>query len=297
MGASTAGDELAIWREELQLPERSLSRLRPPSPMADDVMKLRIRDERGHSSGVALCSSPGWPDMVARGVERARAARGALGDELGAVVLEPVREGRLDGRSYAVLPYHEPLPGGRLAWAFQRPRFRTAVADWLAEATARTARLPEGAELEAGFRAPLRALSELAGVSERVRAAAGEAFARLEGGWSPRHVLMHGDLWPGNVLRADNRFGFVLIDWAGSRTDGHGVFDLLRWAEATRLGAAPLRARLEVHCSQLDCDVADARSTLLGALARIASSLGEFPLDQFAAMAERCLDGLARAGA
>ncbi len=104
-------------------------------------MKLRIRDRQGRTVGVALCSSPGWPDMVARGTDRARRARGVLGDELGVVVLEPRLEGRLDGRSYAVLPYCEPLGTGRLLWPIQRRRVGRAFAGFTAEIRRRAGRV------------------------------------------------------------------------------------------------------------------------------------------------------------
>lgn len=306
MGASNAGEDLALWRNELvdflttafgEMPEQPLSLLRPPGPVLDDVMKLRIRDSAGRNVGVALCSSPDWPEMVARGVECGRRARASLGNELGAVVLAPRLEGRRDGRSYAVLPFCEPLDPKRLWWPIQRRRVRGAVSSWLTQATAHTSRALHGNELDANFRAPLLALSEMRGISSSIRRAAANSMDRLtSGGWTPRHVLMHGDLWEGNTLHGENRFGFVIIDWAGSRTDGYGIFDLVRWAISMRMSSRQLREELETHCKLLACDFEDARSTLLAALAALAADLNQFPLADYSAMADRCLGSLEQAG-
>ncbi|MBW2241212.1 MAG: phosphotransferase [Deltaproteobacteria bacterium] len=302
-----AEEDLDPWREELtgfltgafgELPERPLSLLHPAASVADDVMKLRIRDARGRTVGVALCSSPEWPDMVASGVKHARRAHNALGEDLGSAVLLPLHEGFRDGRSYAVLPFCEPLHPQGLLWPIQRFRIGSAVGHWLAAASARTTRPLDQDELEPNFRAPLRALSAMSGVSARLRGAAAHALARLDdGAWTPRHALMHGDLWEGNVLLSENRHGFVLIDWAGCKTDGYGIFDLVRWAASMRFGRRKLRAALAVHCEHLGCSFEDARSNVVAALAELGTNLNQFPREEFSAMADRCLDTLERAGA
>lgn len=301
-----AAEHLDPWREELadfltgafgELPEQPLSLLRPATHLADDVMKLRIRDARGRTVAVALCSSLQWPDMVARAVERARQASDALGEDLGSAVLLPEHEGCRDGRSYAVLPFCEPLATERLLWPIQRSRIGRAVGNWLAASGARTCRPLEPHELVTNFRNPLEALSRMNGVSERLQRAAAHALVRLnDAAWTPRHVLMHGDLWEANVLVAENRHGFVLIDWAGCKTDGFGIFDLVRWATSMRFPSRRLRANLAIHCKHLECDFEDARSNLLAALADLGTNLDQFPREEFSLMADRCLATLQRAG-
>ncbi|MCP5056363.1 MAG: phosphotransferase [bacterium] len=300
-----AAEDLDPWREELagfltgafgELPEQPLSLLRPATQRADDVMKLRIRDVRGRTVAVALCSSPEWPDMVARAVKRARQAFDALGEELGSAVLLPEHEGVRDGRSYAVLPFCEPLGTKRLLWPIQRSRIGSAVGSWLAASAAQTSRPLEREELESNFRNPLQALSAMKGVSARLQDAAAHALARLDdAAWIPRHAVMHGDLWEANVLISENRHGFVLIDWAGSKTDGYGIFDLVRWATSMRFPSRKLRAELATHCEHLECDLEDARSHLLASLADLGMNLDQFPRNEFSAMADRCLDTLERA--
>ena len=109
--------------------------LGPEKPVADDPAKLVVCDSRGRPAAVVLCASPVAPDLVARGMERARDAKRALGPELGSVILDPLGEGRLDGLSYTILPYREPLSNAWLTGRLQSRRLRPRVFSWLRHAT------------------------------------------------------------------------------------------------------------------------------------------------------------------
>jgi len=311
---------LDFWRNELATvlaealgnsSNHTLSLLCPPKPVADDFLKVLVQDSSDRRTAVALCSNPLSPDLVARGMRKAKSAKCSLGRELGCVILDPIVEGRFsgdhlwpvlgvhrgDGLSYSVLPYRKPFSDNRLLWRLQRRRISSSVLGWLSAATKKTARALRGQELEENFVAPLRHLAGMKDATDPIRRAAADTCNRIHRGhWQPRHVLMHNDLWKDNILIDRNPFGFVLIDWPGSRVDGYGIYDLLRLGEDIALSSSQLRRETENHCRHLSSEIGDARSHLLAALAELSTRLEHFPVGRFVRMATDCLSTLERMG-
>jgi aminoglycoside phosphotransferase (APT) family kinase protein len=276
------------------------------SDVADGTSVFTLSDGARSPRAVVLCSSPAAPDMVLRGTTRAAAAAHALGATLGRKVLVPLAEGRVHGLTYAVMPFCDGLSEAGPRWVVQRVLLRDPVLDWLASATERTAEDVGPGAVEEAFAAPLRHLASLAAVGGVIRAAAGDAAARIaSGAWVPRRVLMHGDLWKGNILirpRGDAGPGpwrqrFAVIDWPGSEVRGYAMFDLVRLALSLQVGPRRLGIEVARHCRALRCDRADAASHLLAALAHLALTLEHFPMDRFVRTAEVCYAALARASA
>ena len=274
-----------------------------PSALADGTTKLMVRDQSGAPAAVVLCASPVAPDMVARGMDRARLAREALGPELGRVICTPLAEGEVRGLSYTVLPYLRPLTDSRLGWRWQRFQLRPALFRWLRLATSSTVSEPSSEEVEDRFQAALSHLEALDTMPPEVQDAARHGLRRLdEGRWSPRFVLMHGDLWKGNVLIDDRDHAdrprrpwverFMIIDWPGAQIDGYGMYDLVRIAESLDLSRRGLRREVQAHCDALDCEVADAISHLAAALGFVGQNLEHFPMDLYVWMAKTCVDRL-----
>jgi hypothetical protein len=269
--------------------------------LADGTTVLLLRDARRRPRAVVLCSSPAAPSMVHRAMVRARLAKDALGESLGLPILDPLTEGTVDGRTFSVLPYCRPFSTFRPVWWMQRARLRPVLLDWLFRATERTARDVETDAIESTFGEPLRRLESLPQASGRVRSAAGVALEDLRSGaWRPRIVLMHGDLWTGNVLvrpstaGSPERWGerLVVIDWAGSEVSGHGMYDLVRLAQSLALSPRALRDEVLRHCRPLGCGAPHALHHLLAALGHVLTHLEFFPVDRFARMVVSCVTTL-----
>lgn len=281
-----------------------LSFLSSAAGVVDGTTVLLIRDAAGRPRAVALCSSPVAPDMVRRAMTRAHAAKAALGASTGAPILDPVTAGSVNGLSYAVLPYCGEFSRFRLARWYQRHRVRQPVLDWLFRVNQRSVRHVEPGAIDSRFAEPLRRLASLKELGGSARDAAKQAIGRLDAGaWVPGHVLMHGDLWKGNILfrpsgdpinsgKWSDRF--VVIDWAGSEIQGYALYDLVRFAESTALSDSGLRTEVARHCQLLGCDRGDAKSYLLAALGHIYMNLEHFPLPSFIRMSETCLATLER---
>lgn len=297
-------DELSLWLT-VPLADALASRygklhatsLSGGDMVADGTTVLLLSDSSKRPQAVVLCSAPIAPDMVQRAMHRAHQAKMALGELNGALILDTLAEGRIHGLSYAVLPYCNSISKLRAIRWTQRALLRPLMFDWLMRVTQSTMKCVEPAGIEFAFAEPLRRLTCLEMISDSLRAAAEHAAARLDrGAWLPRHVLMHGDLWQGNILIRTAgssaqrwRDRAVVTDWAGSKLDGHAIYDLIRLAQSMRLPIKDLRRQLVRHCHLLQCEPADARSHLLAALGGIMMSLEHFPMDRYTRMAESCL--------
>jgi hypothetical protein len=269
-------------------------------PLPDSSRKFMAFDHMHRHFAVVICSPPAKPELVSGNLEAKEQAIRALGPLNGAI-LQALRSGAVDGLSYAIYPFCQPMYRSRLAWALQRLWIRPEVLAWLRTATRATLEQPTDRDLEESFAVPLKHLSEWGETPAVVREEAGSALRRLEGGsWQPRFCFMHGDLWRDNILLAPGSRGwrrFVLIDWECCLVRGYGLFDLIRLAMTVRLKGRPLRREVRAHCQILGCDVTDARSYLMAAIAHFGMNLGYFSVDNFVKMTLDCLDRLDSAGA
>lgn len=266
----------------------------------DGTTVLLIRDSAGKPRAVALCSAPIAPDMVRRAMSHAREAKLLLGELVGSPILNPLTEGYVRGLSYAVLPYCADLSNHRTVWWLQRRLLRPLIFNWLWRVTECSVCDIEPAAIDHSFAEPLRRLASL---GDGFRVAARWATGRLDAGvWVPKHVLMHGDLWKGNILIRPKNYAdepwrerFVVIDWAGSETGGYAMYDLVRLSQSMRLTTGFLRNEVARHSRLLECEPVDAKSYLLAALGHIYMNLEHFPLSRFSRMAEDSFAILERA--
>ena len=169
-----------------------------------------------------------------------------------------------------------------------------AVFDWLRRATAATLASPSS-ETDAAFQRALLDVVQRVRMPRDLRTAAEDALQRLERAqWKPRHVLMHGDLWLGNILFALLSLvqiatrKFVVIDWPGGQVRGYPFYDLSRLctsvgSSARRYGASYWRTRI------LGCLARDVEANLLSALGHIGLELDRFPEERYIGMAVQCV--------
>jgi hypothetical protein len=300
-----AGAFAGPWRGVLDVPASALQVTRASRGRhVDSTTVFIVHDEAGRPQAAVLCSAAAAPDFVARAMRRSARAHAMLGSGAGSRVLLPLVEGQLSGLSCAVMPFCRNLSPPR-AWGWWQNRaLRPVIFDWLESVCRITASRPPAAALASSFEEPLAHLQRRPEASQRLRKLAGSALQRLrDGRWQPRHVLMHGDLWRGNImvrpaegpwvgLRWLDRV--VVIDWAGSRDDGYPLFDLIKIAVSLGVGDRRVRGELVRHCRLLACDEVDVGSYLAAALAGLLDRLENFPLADFLSMSEACIDALPR---
>lgn len=259
----------------------------------DATRKFILADQHRQIRGFAIVSSAYDPHTVTRAVESMRLAQAALGERVGRVVPRPLFHGHVDGLSLAVFPYYQSVKNKVLLGRLQLLRIREPLLRWLREVIELTSRAPADDHGVSAFREPLERIAADSRLSEAVRDRANRALARLNhGDWRPRHVLAHNDLWKGNILltaQADcPAYGFKVVDWAGARLNGFGIYDLIRIDESLVLSTRRLGRELSAHCDLLDCDVVDAWGHLLAALGHLSAHLNHFPDAAFVALAQRC---------
>lgn len=291
--------------------EAQLEHLAERKGIEDQTEKWFLVDSSGRRTAIAICSPQVAPGAVRDALVLADEARSTLGDSLGGVILRPLYIGHVRGVSFSILPYCHGVDGRGLSQKLVRLSVRGAVLRWLRAVTVRTAR---AADDPAAFLNALAALEGCADLDSGVRQHALTAARDLEQErWTPVHVLMHGDMWIGNVMMRDPMSvlklfsgggwrDLVIIDWGGAQIDGYAMFDLVRFLRTVRIGARRLRRELFSHCRALGCDVSTARAHLLCALGSIRMNLGCFPIDRFVQMANGCcevldiLNGTSQAG-
>lgn len=263
-----------------------------------------IGDAVSPTRAVMLLSAHASPLGVEQAMLRAAAAKEVLGAGLAGPILDPISVDRLNGLSYALLSYCRPLSHSRAVGWSQKMLLGSAPYDWLLRVNDRTlSEVPSG-KLTSSYLQPLQCMAGMARVREPLRAAATRAIARLEAGdWVPKSVLMHGDLWKGNILLKPSETqlslkrsseSFAVIDWGGSLLCGYPIYDIVRLAQSFRLSARALRSEIIRHCTVLRCESIDAQSYLVAALGDLAKMLDRFPLDRYLVLADACFTGLER---
>ena len=272
--------------------------------LVDSTSIFLASTARGDVLGAVMWSPEAAPEAVAYSMAKAEAASALLPPELASRVLVARAQGRVAGRSFALVPFCKPLGRVRPLWWLQRLPVREAVLEWLRWVCRTTARAVPPADVATAIQEPLTRLAAAEAATPGLRDLARAALVRLtDARWKPRRVLMHGDLWQGNLMvrapvgSADLDWArrVCLIDWGGSESEGYAIFDLVRAADALRVTPQRLQREVLAHCRALGCEPADAPSHLAAALAHVHSHLGEFPLERFVGMADTCRQTLQRA--
>jgi len=302
--AEDLGEELAGRLRGVFGPGRigRISLLCEPKDLADDSTKLLIESTSGSRLAVGHCSPTIAPGKSAHDAERMQAARAALGEELGRCVPEVLWEGEVGGTSCVVQPYFHPFSRSRVLYKMQRLALTPVLFDWLRRVAEKTAcDVAPDAELAAA----LGALSRAEGADAVVKESAAEAAERMaSSSWAPRRVLMHGDLWMGNVLcgrpgRVPLSWArpgrFTVIDWGGLRLDGWPFRDLITASASLAAPVRRLAAEVRAHARILGRPPEESRLHLAAALAELGADLGHFSYDRYIGATNSMMGDLDRA--
>lgn len=126
-----------------------------PDPAPDWKAKLLIRDRKGTPHAVIQWSAPLAPGLMTRTIERAAQIRHALSPDAAAAIIQPLDSGEIDGTSFAIWPFCEPITStGRFGKWISRRALTPPLFDWLdqvARDTARPARPEEIKRFERGL--------------------------------------------------------------------------------------------------------------------------------------------------
>jgi hypothetical protein len=249
--------------------------------LGDCAIVYRVDDKR-----VLKVSPAAFPNVAREMAEKADIARNCLGHGLSWAVAVVLSQWETDGVSCALFEELTTISKNRVKRFVQIKRVTPAVLSWLRDVAALDRGISNQGET------CLQALADCP--YERLREPAKAALARVQSGaFVPRSRIMHADFWVGNVmLDPTGARPFVLIDWRGSTIDGFPIFDLVKFAQSSRLSRKLLRAELGAHADRLGCDILETRSYLLAALGYIWIHLDQFPPDRFLTMGERCLAAL-----
>ena len=255
--------------------------------IADNPVKATIRDSSGNPYAFVLCSQPQYPSLVARGVAKAEAISNLLGRELGAALIRPLLVGTVDGVSYAILPWHRPMPASRLRRYLARTRIRGGVLSWLRQATSAAVAAHSSIDASTRYEYALQHLRTFPRLRADLRDSVEASMKRLEkGDWHPKHTFDHNDLSIDNLLLPHSNYrphyrGFVIIDWAGATECGFGIYDLIRFCTSAAIPTRVLARELRFHCNALHCELVDAKGHLLACLGNLYLNLECFPEDRY----------------
>lgn len=265
-----------------------------PRLVADHSDKYIAFSPDGEPLAIIVIAPKTHPRAVHEAAECADEALRRLGPELGKRVLSPWYVGQVDGSGFSITEFCQPFAAGRISGRWARWQIADSVFEWLRAVTSHTAQSTDELQRDELYMEPLSRMARHAAVRPADRAGALDALEALQGGrWSPKAVLCHYDFWMGNLLRerpgTQRTGGFVVIDWNGSRTLGHGFYDLVRMSISLRATPSRWRRELGAHCRILDCEAAHAKFYVLGALGHLAGALGEWPVERFAQTVAACM--------
>ena len=263
--------------------------------VADAPDRAIVREADGNPIGVLFLANSVNPDLVARGVRNARSAKETLGAEEGAVILDPVVSGEYHGLSYALWPWCRSMSKSRYVAHMQRTLLRRTLFLWLRNVTARTKHTASDGSTVRHYDEALNTLIALEELSAEIRDRVRDGISRLRSGmWEPYHVLEHNDFWIGNVM-LDRRgfrvkqqaYPFYVIDWAGARTSGYPILDLVRMSDSSGASRRKLTREIHLHCGILNCDTDDSVYYLLAALGYLRSTQEHFPMRRYTTVCHR----------
>lgn len=252
------------------------------SQVADATMKFLAPTPSGRA-GIMLISGTGNPQLVQRGVDNIRAARGRVSERTGSYILPPVVSGDMAGRTFAVWERKRPfLTSNRVSRHLRNHAYARRIVQWLvAFGTESMVPVRPDAVL-----ADLHVIGDDTGFPDDIRRAADRAAARLSAGrWRPVSCLQHGDFWSGNLLLPTDPGDapFFVIDWAGLQHRGYPFLDLSRALMSLRCSTRFNRNSIQSLCRDTGCETEDVASYILSACGRLGANLEHFPVERFRA--------------
>ena len=266
------------------------------SPVADNPEKFWVAGKNDFSGGVLFVSNEVNPNMIARAVERAEEARTGLSVKGGSVILIPVCSGVVNGRSYAFWPRERVLSTNRLKRYIQRRVLTPDVIDWTLRLAEDTSTLLESESCEEFVVSPLKAMANDERFGGVIAEDCERALERLHSGvWAPMTVLAHNDLWMDNVLlrsrpvpASSESYPFVIIDWAGSKSDGYPFYDLTRFMISAGIGTRATKQYIQMYSQILKCDPVDGLGYILASLGDLGHHLEQFPEERYVVLVMQC---------
>lgn len=265
--------------------------IRKEDEPADASYKSIINNGQGQPVAFLICSNPVNTGLVSRNVEKARQAAKVLGKRSSAMIQMPILEGAYNQLSWAVFSIKRPLSDNKWQWRWQKVMLTQHLANWLTDVIHDSMKKIEAEDIEDAVVSPLQDLAEDVQFPTDIRKTSEKVIKRLVSGvFNPKSILAHNDLWKGNVMlpshsdRRESNQRFYIIDWAGSSTKGFAFFDLVKLAESLKFPAFFFRRIIVKHCNILECDIEDAMSYLLAAIACLGRNLEYFPRHRYIEM-------------
>jgi hypothetical protein len=238
---------------------------------------------------ILMISSEVSPLLVKRAVDRQRQVKAVLHGLAAKPIELPVLEGCWANKSYAVWIKRQPQNANGIWSKIDRILLAPQVYRWLRDLAAQTVKSADPAKLLDN----VQRLLDVGSISASVKAAADKAQRRFcTGEIPPVEVVQHSDLWIGNILKGPSKTGFIVIDWAGARTDGSPYFDLVKFALSTNVSKFKLRNEIAAYSKVCGCDPRDATAYVISGLGALHSNLEYFPESEFIDLCQRKLQAL-----
>jgi hypothetical protein len=272
------------------LREISVVPLQGARPLPDSSSTYVLRS--GTHQWVLKVSSRVAPGMVKRACDRQRLVRARLSEPAAEAIELPLIEGEIDGLTYALWPRRTPLSENRYLRRLQTMSMSPRILRWLSDVASQTVEKVEGRVLaeRVGHLLSVDALPQE--IKDLAKRAAEEFSAdRIQAAT----VAQHDDLWPGNVLKAGNSLGFIVIDWAGGRLDGAPYYDLVKWASWCRFSPKATRDALKTYGEKIGLPAATALPHTLAGLGFLHTHLEYFPEHRFVELCKRSVDTITNA--
>jgi hypothetical protein len=261
--------------------------------VADSLYKYKLPGIK-NDGAILMISNLKYPDMVSNIITKMTFIEKHVTKDTQKFIIQPITAGDVDGISYVLWPMYYPISKLFVTRKVQQIQIHSNVFNFINQLALDTKKEVKDKDLIVNEIVPaLFSMAKNKDLSNELRGVAECAIKEAKSqDWVPLTVVQHSDLWLDNVLlkKSTRKLDrdIIIIDWGGAILNGSTTFDFVRYCLSTYLTKRRVKKELQRYSEITNLTFEELLFQLVLALGFIRQNLGEFPLDRFNAMSQKC---------